>query len=629
MSKTITITITGSTNTGPNFNFMSNGVDTNVIPYYATKTQLLSGVTVTVHDTATQITVSSEGTCTNSIVLPIIFLTPTPTPTPTQTPTPTETPDLSPIPLTPTPTPTQTPTATAESRYYLELHRCDEAPGSGTVWTLNSYTQLECQVGDIFHSASYYYEVVGYNLLSQGGFIEGNKNIDGYTSCNETPGHYVAPVYRTETFSVFYWSGVSSPYNTNTATNMCGKNPSQFTYDFSETLWLDATQNGLGLVSGTNYYVYDTNTDGDPIWTGGGNHYYGVIDSGSNVQYIVYITSSGQITEWYSSCGITPTPTQTPTPTPTPTPTSTPLVPTYQFYLGYNLSNGYSACADYNPSTDYFWSTCSGLTNGCDLLITADPTSAAPSNGYYSDGTNFWYFVGGSLVGETSCTPLTPTPTPTPTLPLVGVGIYTGSTFISSTLACADSNYPNGSVYLSNGDTLSDGDTLYLLGGSSTFTGNGNYYRLYFSGNFYAAQISSGGVVSNLLNCSVSPTQTPIPTQTPASTALLSWTFDINNSPSSPYMYIYVNGGIIENRSYNSSGNFNVNVGDVIYVDLGASGCSGFNNIANVYTGGIIIDANSGNGSTTLSSYSYTVLSGDIGNVLTLNCYATCDNGSV
>ena len=323
MSKTITITITGSTNTGPNFNFMSNGVDTNVIPYYATKTQLMSGVTVTVHDSATQITVSSEGTCTNSIVLPIIFLTPTPTPTPTQTPTPTETPDLSPIPLTPTPTPTQTPTATAESRYYLELHRCDEAPGSGTAWTLNSYTQLECQVGDIFHSTSYYYEVVGYNLLSQGGFIEGNKNIDGYESCNETPGHYVTPVYRTETFSVFYWSGVTSPYNTNTATNMCGKNPSQFTYDFSETLWLDATQNGLGLVSGTNYYVYDTNTDGDPIWTGGGNHYYGVIDSGSNVQYIVYITSSGQITEWYSSCGITPTPTQSPTPTPTQTPTPT------------------------------------------------------------------------------------------------------------------------------------------------------------------------------------------------------------------------------------------------------------------------------------------------------------------
>jgi hypothetical protein len=147
MSKTITITITGSTNTGPNFNFMSNGVDTNVIPYYATKTQLMSGVTVTVHDSATQITVSSEGTCTNSIVLPIIFLTPTPTPTPTQTPTPTptqtptptETPDLSPIPLTPTPTqtPTQTPSGSGDgeipSGAYLTI---DDNP----TWSTDSNT---------------------------------------------------------------------------------------------------------------------------------------------------------------------------------------------------------------------------------------------------------------------------------------------------------------------------------------------------------------------------------------------------------------------------------------------------------------------------------------------------------
>ena len=217
----------------------------------------------------------------------------------------------------------------------------------------------------------------------------------------------------------------------------------------------------------------------------------------------------------------TPTPTLTLTPTktgtPTPTPTSTPLVPTYQFYLGYDASNGYNACADYNPGTDYFWSTCSTLANGCDLHITADPTSAAPPTGYYSNGTNFWYFTGGMLVGETSCTPPTPTPTPSATPPLVGVGIYTGATFLSSTLACADSNYPNGTVYLPNGDTLSDGDTLYLLGGGSTFTGNGNYYRLYFNSVFYAAQISSGGVVSNLTNCSTlpSPTPTPTPTVTP------------------------------------------------------------------------------------------------------------------
>ena len=56
---------------GPNFNLTSNGSPTTVTPSTATKTELLAGSTVTVDDSATQITVTSTGVCTNSLNLSI------------------------------------------------------------------------------------------------------------------------------------------------------------------------------------------------------------------------------------------------------------------------------------------------------------------------------------------------------------------------------------------------------------------------------------------------------------------------------------------------------------------------------------------------------------------------------
>jgi hypothetical protein len=125
------------------------------------------------------------------------------------------------------------------------------------------------------------------------------------------------------------------------------------------------------------------------------------------------------------------------------------------------------------------------------------------------------------------------------------------------------------------------------------------------------------------------PTQTQTPTPSGVVSATLSWSFSITNSPSSPYMYIYVNGDVIESREYDSSGNWPVYPGDVIYVNLGASGCSGPASKANVWTTGIISDGSCADNTTTLSTYSYTVISGDIGNVLHLDCNANCDNGCV
>ena len=118
--------------------------------------------------------------------------------------------------------------------------------------------------------------------------------------------------------------------------------------------------------------------------------------------------------------------------------------------------------------------------------------------------------------------PFDPTPTPTPTqtqtptgtlLP-VGVGIYSGATYATNILACNSGQYPNGTVYILPGHTLSNGDILYTnYNLSGPFVGNDLYYRLYSGGQFYAATISAGGYVSNLILCSsIPPTPTPTPT---------------------------------------------------------------------------------------------------------------------
>ena len=241
--------------------------------------------------------------------------------------------------------------------------------------------------------------------------------------------------------------------------------------------------------------------------------YVATVDSSTT---IVRCQSKGTCTN-YIDMNVSGIPGVTPTPTVTSTPTSTPLFgPTYLFKLGTGAT-GNEACSDYNPGgNSTFFSDVATLDNGSPLYTQAYPLSSPAPDGYYSDGTNYFFCTAGTLVGKTSCF-LTPTPTPTATLPSVGVGIYTGATFLSSTAACADSNYPNGGGYIAHGDTISNGDVIYTDSALTTnFVGNGNYYRIYQNG-FYACQISSYGTVSNLLACG-GATPTPTVTATPTST---------------------------------------------------------------------------------------------------------------
>ena len=212
--------------------------------------------------------------------------------------------------------------------------------------------------------------------------------------------------------------------------------------------------------------------------------------------------------EFTLTCGGSPS-TPTPTNTNTPTPTPTPLV----YQLGYHATQPYTACLNATSAYSTYRSSGLTLTNGVVLL---KPDGVTPvDQGYYSDGTNHWRVLdtSGTLYAESLCT--TPTPTPSPTPIYQGIGIYTGATYGNSNTACTTSTSPNGTVYISNGDTLSNGDILYTnVTLTTAFNGNDQYYRIFITPTWYAAQISSGGFVSNLTNCTGVATYTPTPTPT-------------------------------------------------------------------------------------------------------------------
>jgi hypothetical protein len=95
-------------------------------------------------------------------------------------------------------------------------------------------------------------------------------------------------------------------------------------------------------------------------------------------------------------------------------------------------------------------------------------------------------------------------------------------------------------------------------------------------------------------------------------------------------MDLYVNGFAVESRSSTASGTRTVNVGDTIYVELQiVTPCGSPDTYANVYTtGNILNDANcANNAGVSLTTGTYTVVSGDIGSTLTLDTFAQCDGG--
>ena len=166
-----------------------------------------------------------------------------------------------------------------------------------------------------------------------------------------------------------------------------------------------------------------------------------------------------------------------------------------------------------------------------------------------------------------------------------------------------------------NGSSIYSSTTTYFSGSAQETISTPVTFR---SGRTYIISASNQPIAS--------PTTTTT-TTTAAPSATLDWSFTETNTLGT--MTLYVNDSVIGTRSITSNDTWTVYVGDEIRFELEASGCDGVDDTANAYSLGIINDASCQQGSTTLNSTTYTVVSGDIGNTLSLDMYATCDVGCV
>ena len=181
--------------------------------------------------------------------------------------------------------------------------------------------------------------------------------------------------------------------------------------------------------------------------------------------------------------------------------------------------------------------------------------------------------------------------------------VWGGYTTASATLTILNNGTPVTSstqyIYSGSSDTIITFPTTFTAGNRITISG-------------------STAIVGN-----------PTPPPPPPSTATLAWSYSETGGANGT-MDLYVNGFAVESRSSTSSGTRSVNVGDTIYVQLQiVTACGGGNTYANVYTtGNILNDANcANNAGVSLTTGTYTVVSGDIGSTLTLNTFAQCDSG--
>lgn len=138
---------------------------------------------------------------------------------------------------------------------------------------------------------------------------------------------------------------------------------------------------------------------------------------------------------------------------------------------------------------------------------------------------------------------------------------------------------------------------------------------------YYRMKMNCGGTDSAYSNTYLFSTGS-------SSTANVDWSYSITGGATGT-MDIYLNGSIVESRSYTSSNTFQVSVGDTINVEINTSGCTGGSGTANAYCTGIINDAACATSVTGLTSYTYTVVSGDIGTTLNLDSFSSCDSGCV
>jgi hypothetical protein len=132
-------------------------------------------------------------------------------------------------------------------------------------------------------------------------------------------------------------------------------------------------------------------------------------------------------------------------------------------------------------------------------------------------------------------------------------------------------------------------------------------------------------------NITISGSTLPITGSTPPATgsADLDWSYS-ETGGANGQMDLYVNGSAVETHTSTASGTYLVYPGDTIYVELQiVTPCGSPDTYANIQVNGNILTADdcANNAGVSLTTSTYTVVSGDIGSTLTLDTFASCDGG--
>lgn len=405
---------------------------------------------------------------------------------------------------------------------------------------------------------------------------------------------------------------------------------------------------------------------------GSGNYYFDVvIPSGSTSGCTVYTQQVTDlcgdygcvITDYYwqeyiippNLCQtITPTPTATLTPTPTPTSTPAPIGDCYCYDIVVTGTTGEGPIASIEYNDCYGVLTVRGFTVGPGTYKQCIQRVGGVIQYFSSTGIDTSYITGvgnGNCNTGYVCTGYTPSITPTPTATPIGPTLTptpTPSVTPTNTPTATPTSTPTSTptptptagpscVTQVSFDVDSAGTVTYYdcCGDPITnFFGIGpQVINACITNN---SVFGSGAVISNITynstSCScVTPTPTPTSTPTPTpsstpSTATFNWNYTQSNGATGE-MILYINGSVVEDRFSTSSGTYNVSVGDTINCEIITNSCTSPNGYANSYCIGIIADADCSVGNGSLFSSTYTVVSGDIGNTITLSMYSQCDSG--
>ncbi len=578
MFVTITLSSPLGANLGPNFNLTADvGV---VTPNTATRTQLLAGIQVQVDNSATQVTVTSTGSCTNAITIYISGQTTTTT---------TAAPAQFTIGFDSNNAFTSCVNRTIDPRIVYAV--TGATLGNGV--TLYYDQQLTSPVILGFYSdGTNWYRVTGL-----GGTISSNGSC-ATTSTTTTTG---APT-TTSTSTTSTSTTTGAPTSTTTTTLA----PATFSLRYSTISGGDAcyqsattyyAENGSLLQDGTVIYTNGTLTTLAPAgWYSDGTNYWYV--SPTCFEYDVTNGGASAVNVEFRDCDNVTT-------------IITVAAGTTENICASQI-NELNGCTTLNKGVGI----CDITTNGILTNQTACPgttTSTSTSTSTTSTSTS----TSTTSTSTSTSTSTTSTSTSTTQPPTTSTSTSTSTT--STTTGAPTSTTTTTLAPGESTTTTTSGPTTTTTSTTTTTT-------------TAAPQCNYDGLT---IVCDATTTTTTTEASTTTTTAgasaTLNWSFSEVTGGNGIYD-LYINAVSVETRNSTAFGTYTVYVGDVISVGCNADQCTGGGSTyTNIQVTGEITDAACQNNGSIPSYVSpgYTVVSGDVGTNLYIDLQVSCDGACI